>query len=132
MYIKFNKVVIMSDKELEAIRKKRLKELQKRIIPKVQKTTTNIESKEVLGRIFKGRAQEVFNASASQFPQETEKIKKLLIKLALERKISEISGEQLFALLRQVGLPIKLNTSINYYGKGKTKSLSEKFKESMS
>jgi len=121
----------MSDKELETIRQKRLKELQQQILLKEKQIEAKIDTNTVLSKLFKGRALEVFNASASQFPKETDKIRKLLVKLALDGKISEITGEQLFALLRQVGLPVKLNTSINYYGKGKTKTLSEKFKESM-
>jgi DNA-binding TFAR19-related protein (PDSD5 family) len=121
----------MSDKELETIRQKRLKELQQKILLKEKQIEAKIDPNTVLSKLFRGRALEVFNASASQFPKETDKIRKLLVKLALDGKISEITGEQLFALLRQVGLPVKLNTSINYYGKGKTKTLSEKFKESM-
>jgi len=124
-------MISMSDKELETIRQKRLKELQQQILLKEKQIEAKIDTNTVLSKLFKGRALEVFNASASQFPKETDKIRKLLVKLALDGKISEITGEQLFALLRQVGLPVKLNTSINYYGKGKTKTLSEKFKESM-
>jgi len=124
-------MISMSDKELETIRQKRLKELQQKILLKEKQIEAKIDTNTVLSKLFKGRALEVFNASASQFPKETDKIRKLLVKLALDGKISEITGEQLFALLRQVGLPVKLNTSINYYGKGKTKTLSEKFKESM-
>ena len=124
-------MISMSDKELETIRQKRLKELQQQILLKEKQIEAKIDTNTVLSKLFKGRALEVFNASVSQFPKETDKIRKLLVKLALDGKISEITGEQLFALLRQVGLPVKLNTSINYYGKGKTKTLSEKFKESM-
>jgi len=124
-------MISMSDKELETIRQKRLKELQQQILLKEKQIEAKIDPNTVLSKLFRGRALEVFNASASQFPKETDKIRKLLVKLALDGKISEITGEQLFALLRQVGLPVKLNTSINYYGKGKTKTLSEKFKESM-
>ena len=124
-------MISMSDKELETIRQKRLKELQQQILLKEKQIEAKIDINTVLSKLFKGRALEVFNASALQFPKETDKIRKLLVKLALDGKISEITGEQLFALLRQVGLPVKLNTSINYYGKGKTKTLSEKFKESM-
>ncbi len=124
-------MISMSDKELETIRQKRLKELQQKILLKEKQIEAKIDPNTVLSKLFRGRALEVFNASASQFPKETDKIRKLLVKLALDGKISEITGEQLLALLRQVGLPVKLNTSINYYGKGKTKTLSEKFKESM-
>jgi hypothetical protein len=122
----------MSDKELQVLRQRRMEELRKKKNLIEQKNNFDIDTTKVLNKLFKGRAWEVFNASKSQFPQETLKIKKLIVKLALEEKIFQINGEQLFALIRQLGLPIKLNTTINYLGKGKTKSLSEKFKESIS
>ncbi|MCW3997691.1 MAG: hypothetical protein NWF10_03885 [Candidatus Bathyarchaeota archaeon] len=121
----------MSDKELKAIRQKRIQELKKTRILKKQKTDSEINITKILNKLFKGRAWEVFNASKFQFPLETSKITKLLVKLVLEGNISQMNGEQLFTLIRQLGLPIKLKTSINYLGKGKIKSLSEKFKESM-
>ena len=124
-------MIIMSDRELEAIRRRKIAKLQKKRILEKQKTNSKIDTNEILNRSFVGRAWEVFKTSKAQFPQETLKIKKLLVKLILEGKIGQIDGKQLFALIRQLGLPIKLNTSINYLGKGKTKSISEKFKESM-
>jgi hypothetical protein len=48
----------------------------------------------------------------------------------LERKIGEVEGEQLLALLREIGLQVRLNTTIKVLSRGKIKSLSEKFKES--
>jgi DNA-binding TFAR19-related protein (PDSD5 family) len=124
-------MIIMSDKELQAIRQRKIAELQKEKILNKQKTKSEIDITRILNKLFKGRAWEVLNISATQFPQETSKLRKLLVKLALEGKISQINGEQLFALIRKLGLPIKLNTSIKYLGKGKTTSISEKFKESM-
>ena len=124
-------MIIMDDKELEVIRKRKIAKLQKKRILEKQKNNSEIDTNEILNRSFVGRAWEVFKTSNVQFPQETLKIKKLLVKLILERKIGQIDGEQLFSLIRQLGLPVKLNTSIKFLGKGKTKSLSEKFKESM-
>lgn len=121
----------MKDKKLEAIRQKKIAKLRQSKILEKQKTNSEIDTIEVLNRSFVGRAWEVFKTSSAQFPQETLKIKKLLVKLILEKKLGQIDGEQLYALFRQIGLPVKLNTSIKYLGKGKTKSLSEKLIESM-
>jgi len=121
----------MDDRELEAIRQRKIAQLQKKRNIEKQKKNFKINTNEILNNSFVGRAWEVMKTSSEQFPQETLQLKKLIVKLILEKKIEKINGEQLFLLIRKLGLPIKLNTSIKYLGKGKTKSLSEKFKESM-
>ena len=119
----------MSDRELEAIKTKKLHELQKKIALNEQKREEP-DGNKILNRVFKGRAWEVFNAAKSQFPGAMAGIERLLITLALEGKISEIHGEQLYALLKEIGLRVKLNTTIKVASHGKTKLISEKFKES--
>jgi len=59
------------------------------------------------------------------------KIELMLVRLALEGKITQMQGEQLYALLREIGLRVRLNTTIKVFSHGKTKLLSEKFKESV-
>ncbi len=49
----------------------------------------------------------------------------------MEKKIGGLERDQLLGLLRESGLPIKLNTTIEVLSLGKMRSLSEKFKESM-
>ena len=122
----------MSDKNLQAIRKKRLEKYKKIRVFNAQKDNSEKDPILILNKLFKGRAWEVFNASASQFPLATIELKKLLVKLTLEKKISYLNGEQLFTLIHQLGFPVKLKNSIKYLGNGKTKSLSEKLKESLS
>jgi len=119
----------MSDKELETIRQKRLKDLQKTMSFREQKKEPS-NANAPLNRIFEGRAWEVFNAARSQFPNEMAKIEQLLVRLALEKKITPLNGEQLYAFLREIGLRVRLDTTITVVGYGKTKLLSEKFKES--
>ena len=119
----------MSDKELETIRQKRLKELQKTPSFREQKKDPS-NANATLNRIFEGRAWEVFNAARAQFPNEMAKIEQLLVRLALEKKITQLNGEQLYAFLREIGLRVRLDTTITVTGHGKTKLLSEKFKES--
>jgi len=89
----------MSDKELEAIKAKKLQELQKRIAAREQKKEKPDEKK-ILNRVFKGRAWEVFNVAKAQFPASMAEMEPLLVNLVLEGKITEITGEQLYALFR--------------------------------
>jgi len=122
----------MSDKELEALKQKRLQEMQKRMARQEYKKETKeqVDSSQILDKIFRGRAWEVFNAAKTQFPSLMPEIERLLVSLALERNIGEVEGEQLLALLREIGLQVRLNTTIKVLSRGKIKSLSEKFKES--
>jgi len=60
----------MSDRELEAIRRKKLLELRKILASKVEtEPKKKTDSKEVLNRLFVGRAWEVLNAAKLQYPQ---------------------------------------------------------------
>jgi len=119
----------MSDDELEALKRKRLLELQRRIALHQEKKEP-IDVYKVLDSAFRGRAWEVFNAAYSQYPNEMAEIQNELVSLISKSKIKEIDGEQLFALLRNVGLYVRLNTGIKVVSHGKEQSLSEKIKES--
>ena len=120
----------MSDRELEAIKQKKLRELQKRIAL-VEQKKEQIDGYKILNKIFKGRAWEVFTAARVQFPGEMAKIEYLLVSLTMEGQISEMDGEELYALLRKIGLHVRLNTTIKVFSNGKTKLLSDKFKDSI-
>jgi DNA-binding TFAR19-related protein (PDSD5 family) len=120
----------MSDDELEALKRKRLLELQRRMALCSQEKQAPIDVHKVLDSVFRGRAWEVFNEATSQYPNEMAEIKHTLVSLVSEGKLKEIDGEQLFALLRNVGLDVRLNSKIKVISHGKTQSLSEKIKES--
>ncbi len=119
----------MSDKELEALKQRKLHELQKMMTSREQQKK-QIGAYQILDKIFKGRAWEVFNAAQVQFPNEMCEVENLLVGLALEGKVSSMEGEQLLAFLREIGLPVRLNTTIRVLSHGKTKSISEKLTES--
>jgi DNA-binding TFAR19-related protein (PDSD5 family) len=118
----------MSDKELEALKQKKLRELQKRMASQEQKKE-QIDNHKILETIFQERAWEVFNTARAQFPGEMVKVEQLLVNLTQAGEIRKMDGEQLYALLRKIGLPVRLNTTISYLSHGKTESLSEKIKE---
>jgi DNA-binding TFAR19-related protein (PDSD5 family) len=120
----------MSDSELEAIRRKRHLELQKKIATKQSKTKTT-DANEVLNGVFKGRAWEVFKAASYQFPQIMSRVKQLLVKLASSGEIKEVSGEELYLFLVDLGLKVKLETKIEYVSHGEVKSLQDRLKEEL-
>ncbi len=120
----------MSDSELAAIRQKKLREIQRRFSAK-QTQQEKTGSKDVLNRIFKDRAWEVFNAAITQFPIEMSKVKEILTELAVSGKITQVTGEELFVFLKKLGLDVKLNTTITYASHGQLKTLEEKMKEEL-
>ena len=120
----------MSDAELRAIRQKKLRELQERLVCEQEKTGKT-DVNEVLNGIFKDRAWEVFNTASHQFPNVIVRVKKGLVKLALSGKLREVTGEQLYLFLRNLGLRVRLNTKIRFVDHGELKSLSVKMREDL-
>jgi DNA-binding TFAR19-related protein (PDSD5 family) len=119
----------MSDEELAAIRQKKLREFQRRVISEEKPDVPSGE--EILNRIFKGRAWEIFNVASYQFPDAMHKVKDVLVKLASSGKLTEVTGEELYVFLRKLGLEVRLNTQINYANHGKLESLEERMKEEL-
>ena len=116
----------MSDKELEALKQKRMMLQEHKKEPRQR-----VDASQILNKLFIGRAWEVFNAAKTQFPGAIPEIERLLVRLAIEGKIGKMEGEQLLGLFREIGLPVKLNTTIKIINHGKTKALSEQFKDAM-
>src|SRR5665647_505284 len=108
----------MSDDELEALKRKRLLEFQRRMALCSQEKDGPIDVHKVLDSVFRGRAWEVFNEATSQYPNEMAEIKHTLVSLVSEGKLKEIDGEQLFALLKNVGLDVRLNSKIKVISHG--------------
>lgn len=119
----------MSDDELAAIRQKKLREFQRRVISEERPGTPNVD--EILNKIFKGRAWEIFKVASYQFPDAMNKVKDVLVKLASSGKLTEVTGEELYIFLRKLGLEVRLNTKINYASHGQLKSLEERMKEEL-
>ena len=123
-------MIAMSDPELKAIRRKKLRDLQKRLAPR-EKDKPFYDSDDILNGVFKGRAWEVFNTANLQFPSVMGDVKDALVNLVLRGGLKEITGEQLYLFLRRLGLRVKLNTRISFTEDGKLKSLAEKLKDDL-
>ena len=120
----------MSDIELDVIRQKKLRKLQRKLAAKKKKTEAT-DTDRVLNNLFQGRAREVFNAASCQFPDAMVKVKEVLVKLALSDKLKTVTGEQLYLFLRKLGFKVRLNTKINIESHGQLRSLEEKIRESL-
>jgi DNA-binding TFAR19-related protein (PDSD5 family) len=120
----------MSDDELAAIRQKKLREFQRRQATREDKREIP-NADEVLNKIFRGRAWEIFSSASCQFPDVMGRVKDVLVKLASSGKLTEVAGEELYVFLRKLGLKVRLNTKINYASHGQLKSLEERMKEEL-
>ena len=124
------------DDELEKLKRRRMLELQRRLHRSESKPEA--ESKkpeeptpdEVLGRFLVGRAWEVLGAARAQYPKVMPQVEEALIEAFKAGKIKEtIDGGMLLQFLRQVGLPVRVQTSIRYKDHGELKTIGQRIKE---
>jgi len=119
----------MIDDELERLRRRRLTQLSKRFLIKKEDKKEEGNRQDALKRVFVGRAWEVFSATQAQYPEIAEKLRNVLVQLASSGKITQVSGQELYYLVRKMGLRVRLKTRIRIKEHGKLKSLSEKLRE---
>ena len=91
---------------------------------------TKIDDKEILLKYLYDRGDEVLRLADSQFPVQTRIIVKRIVELIKSGEIdSLISGGELLAIFRSVGLRIRVDTNIRIEDHGKYISFGEKLKE---
>jgi DNA-binding TFAR19-related protein (PDSD5 family) len=121
----------LSDSELERIKRKRLAEMQRVLDAKKQATQPKQRptAEQTLQRVFVGRAWEVYEATKQQYPSIAGRLFQELAQLVESGQLTgQITGEQLYGLLRQIGLDVRLDTKIQVLDHGKLKSLGDKFR----
>jgi DNA-binding TFAR19-related protein (PDSD5 family) len=119
------------DAELERLKRQRLAKMQKTISAKQQQTASNEKTDPIsaLQRVFVGRAWEVYNAAKRQYPHIAEQIFQELARLIQNGQVTgQITGEQLYGLLRQIGLDVRLETKLQVLEHGELKSIADKFR----
>jgi DNA-binding TFAR19-related protein (PDSD5 family) len=119
------------DSELERLKRERLAKMQKMISAKQQPETgaNKTDTTSVLQRVFVGRAWEVYHAAKRQYPQVAEEIFRELARLVQSGQLKgQITGEELFGLLRQIGLDVRLETKIQVLEHGELKTIADKFR----
>ena len=121
-----------TDAELEKLKRQRLAEMQKRISVRKQNTQASANKTDpssVLQKVFVGRAWEVYYAAKRQYPRIAEQILQELAQLVQSGQLQgQITGEQLYGLLRQIGLDVRLETKIQVLEHGELKSIADKFR----
>ncbi len=122
------------DDELEKLKRRRMLELQRRLHrseskPEAEKPKEPTPE-EILGRFLVGRAWEVLGAARAQYPKVMPQVEEALIEAFKAGKIKEtIDGGMLLQFLRQVGLSVRVQTSIRYKDHGELKTIGQRIKE---
>jgi len=131
------------DEELEQLKSKRLKEMQKNLSlkqkqdevksKKENQTKKAPSARQILVSRLGYRGLEVLENAEFQFPKETMMIIEKLVELIQSDDLTEkIDGGQLLTLFRSLGMNVRVKTTINVQQDGKFVSLSEKLKTSKS
>ena len=123
------------DPDIELIKARKLKELREKaaamekakvIQPQKQKKSPRA----IISSYLYDRGDEVLNLAYAQYPAQTEAIIAKIAELIQSGEItSKISGGELLALFRSVGLNVRVNTTIRVEDHGKFVSFSEKLKQ---
>jgi DNA-binding TFAR19-related protein (PDSD5 family) len=86
--------------------------------------------REIISGYLYDRGEEVLNLAESQFPLQTKSIVSGLVELIKVGELKQnISGGELLALFRSVGIKVRINTSIKIEDHGKLVSFSDKLKQ---
>lgn len=134
-------ITMSNDFTLELLKRRKLIEMKRQLllkkaddirkeVEKVKKQDKKLKPKEVLKKIFIGRAWEVWNAAEEQFPIVTKKLAIALASLINAGRLNRrVTGEQLYWFFRRLGLHIRLQTKIRIYESGELRTIADKLKE---
>lgn len=123
------------DPDIEMIKARKLKELREKAAAlekaaKAGQQPKKRSAREIVSGYLYDRGDEVLNLAYSQYPAQTKAIIARIAELMLSGEItSRISGGELLALFRSVGLNVRVNTTIKVEDKGKLISFSDKLKQ---
>ena len=123
------------DPDITIIKARKMKELQRHAEMqekmKARKEHGNLPktNREIISSYLYDRGEEVLRVSESQFPIQTKAIISKIVELIKAGEINQrISGGELLALFRSIGMNIRLNTSIKVEDHGKLVSIADKLK----
>ncbi|HJU78079.1 MAG TPA: DNA-binding protein [Nitrososphaeraceae archaeon] len=125
------------DPEIAIIKARKMKQLKEKaaLIEKTKgdetkSNMTKTNDKEIVLKYLYDRADEVLRLAELQYPMQTEIIIKRIAELIKTGEIdSLISGGELLAIFRSVGLRVRVDTNIRIEDHGKFISFGEKLKE---
>jgi DNA-binding TFAR19-related protein (PDSD5 family) len=123
------------DPELAIIRARKMKQLKEKaaLIEKIKESKSDVkkvDDKELLLKYLYDRGDEVLELAESQYPVQAKLVVNRIVELIKSGDIdSLISGGELLAIFRSVGLRIRVDTSIRIQEHGKFISMGDKLKE---
>lgn len=125
------------DPDIAIIKARKMKELRDKAAAfekakkrEQQPTPQKENDREIISTYLYDRGEEVLKLAESQYPYQTKAILARIIELIKAGEISQrISGGELLALFRSIGLKIRVNTSIKIEDHGKLVSLSDRLKQ---
>jgi DNA-binding TFAR19-related protein (PDSD5 family) len=125
------------DPELAIIKARKMKQLKEKaaLIEKIKEDetktkVTKIDDKEILLKYLYDRGDEVLQLAELQYPVQTRIIVNRIVDLIKSGEIdSLISGGELLAIFRSVGLRVRVDTNIRIEDHGKFISFGEKLKK---
>jgi DNA-binding TFAR19-related protein (PDSD5 family) len=126
------------DPDIAIIKARKLKELWKHAAMEKSKAARREHEqepvtktdKEIVSDYLYDRGGEVLSLAMTQFPTQTRIIIKRIADLIRLGEIQQrISGGELLALFRSIGINVRINTTIKIEDHGKLVSFSEKLKE---
>ena len=125
------------DPDIAIIKARKMKELRDKAAAfekakkrEQQPTPQKDNDREIISTYLYDRGEEVLKLAESQYPYQTKAILARIIELIKAGELSQrISGGELLALFRSIGLKIRVNTSIKIEDHGKLVSLSDKLKQ---
>ena len=123
------------DPELAIIRARKMKQLKEKaaLIEKIKESKADVkkvDDKELLLKYLYDRGDEVLELAESQYPIQAKLVVNRIVELIKSGDLdSLISGGELLAIFRSVGLRIRVDTSIRIQEHGKFISMGDKLKE---
>jgi hypothetical protein len=104
--------------------------LNKAKIIKQQQIAQNKTDREHLSKYLYNQGEEFLDIAEAQFPIQTRTIVHKIVELIKSMEIkNRISGRELLALFRSVGVNVRINTTIQIEDHGKIVSLQDKLKQ---
>jgi DNA-binding TFAR19-related protein (PDSD5 family) len=124
--------------EIDLLRKKKALELRRKMLLSQNKTAQEPpvpeeprpDPREIVRGVLAGRGEEVMETARRYYPAEVAQIEVKLAELIKTGTLKgPITGEELYSLLRRLGLDFSLDIKIRVSEGGKLKSLEEKLRE---
>jgi DNA-binding TFAR19-related protein (PDSD5 family) len=115
------------DADLKLLEHRKLAEMRRRLKAAAPPAKQEKSDREVVEGMLYDRGDEVLEAAYSFYPEETAKLVKELATIIKDGRLTEkVAGGELLSIFRELGLRVRLKTSIRVMDQGKLVELSEK------